>query len=58
MSDDSREPSVISVMKEESRRGKVRVLIHVVQAVGVEGRGPADDSVDLVSLLEKEFGEV
>ena len=36
----------------------VRVLVDMVQPVGIEGRGPSDDPVDLVALLQEKFREV
>ena len=34
---------------------RVRILIDVVDPLGVEGRGAALDAVDLVALFEEEF---
>jgi hypothetical protein len=36
----------------------VRVLVQVVDAVGVEERGAALDAVDFVALAQQEFGKV
>ena len=40
------------------RLGLVRILVQVVDAVGVEQRGAALDAVDFVALAQQEFGEV
>jgi hypothetical protein len=34
------------------------VLVKVVDAVGIEKRGPPLDAVDLISFFEQEFGQV
>ena len=48
----------IAVVEIDPRLGVVEVLVEMVDPVGVEGAGPADESVDLVPLAEQELGEV
>ncbi|GEB66296.1 hypothetical protein SAT01_37440 [Sinomonas atrocyanea] len=48
----------VSVVEEEAGLGIVRVDVQVVHSGCVEGRGPADEPVDLVALGQEEFGEV
>ena len=38
--------------------GLVRILIEMIDPVGVEGRGPPLDAVNDVALVEQEFGEI
>ena len=48
----------VAVVQEELDAALVRVAVEVVDPVGVEGRGAADDAVDLVALVEQQLGEV
>ena len=48
----------VAVVEIDPRLGVVEVLVEVVDPVGVEGAGPADEAVDLVALAEQEFGQV
>ena len=48
----------VAVMQDEAPVALVRILVEVVDAVGVEQRGAALDAVDLVALLEQELGEI
>jgi hypothetical protein len=48
----------VAEVEEEAAAGVVRVLVDVVEPRGVEGRGTADEAVDLVALGEEELGEV
>ena len=48
----------IAVVEIDPRLGVVEVLVEVVDPVGVEGAGPADEPVDLIPLAEQELGEV
>lgn len=41
----------VAVVQEQAGVFVVRVFINMVDAVGVEGGGAADDAVDFVSLL-------
>jgi hypothetical protein len=45
-------------VKEEPRLRVMRIHVKVVDTLCVELAGSADQSMDLVSLLEKELGEV
>ena len=48
----------VAVVQEELHAVDVRVLVKMIDAVGVERTGAADDAVDLVALAEQEFGEI
>ena len=48
----------VAVVQVEALVVDVRVLVEVVDAVGVEQRGAALDAVNLVALLEQELGEI
>ena len=48
----------VAVMQDELAVGLVRILIEVIDAVGVEERRAALDAVDLVAFVEQELGEV
>ncbi len=48
----------ITVVQDEAAAGLVRVLVEVVDAVGVEERGAALDAVDFVALAQQEFGKI
>ncbi len=48
----------IAVVQVQPALVVVRVLVDVVQAPGVERRRPADQAVDLVTLLQQQLGEV
>ena len=36
----------------------VRVLIEMINAIGIEQRGPAFDAVHFISFFQKKFGEI
>lgn len=48
----------IAIVKGELGIGLVRILVDVINALGIKGGGPALDSVNLVSLAEQEFSEI
>jgi hypothetical protein len=48
----------VAVMQDEFAVLDVRVLIEVIDAIGVEQRRAALDAVNLVALLQQEFGEI
>ena len=48
----------IAVVQDEVAVLHVRVLVEMVDAVGVEERGAALDAVDDVALLQQELGEI
>jgi hypothetical protein len=45
-------------MEKQSNIRQMRVLIEVVDAATVKTAGASDDPVDLVALVEQEFGRV
>ncbi|MGY4344955.1 hypothetical protein ACVWXM_001419 [Bradyrhizobium sp. GM7.3] len=53
--DQARGVRQIAVVKPEGWIGFVRIKIQMINAIGVEERGPALDAVDLISLLQKKF---
>ena len=48
----------VAVVHEEAHAGLVRVVVEMVDAVGVEQAGAALDAVHHVALLEQELGQV
>jgi hypothetical protein len=48
----------VAVMEQEAGADDVRVLVEVVDALGVEARRAADHAVDLVAFGEQQLGEV
>jgi hypothetical protein len=48
----------IAMVKQKSGSEHMRIVVEVVDPAGIERGGAADDAVNLVSLREKEFGEV
>ena len=48
----------VAVVQDEAAIGLVRILVEVVDPVGVEQRGAALDAVHLVAFAEQELGEV
>jgi hypothetical protein len=48
----------VPVVEDEAPVGIVRVLVQVIDAVGVKQAGAALDAVDGVALVQQEFGEV
>ena len=48
----------IPVMQAVPHMGVVRVLVEVVDALGVERRGPPLQPVHLIALLEQQFAQV
>ncbi len=45
-------------MQIELSIGKMGVLIDMIDSIGVEGAGPADNSMDLVVLAKKQLSQV
>lgn len=45
----------IPVMQFEPLTALVRILIDVIDALGIKGRGATLDAVDLIALLQEEF---
>jgi len=50
--------SQIAVMKVDPRLGIVEVLVQMIDAVRIEGAGPTDQPVDLITLAEEKFGQI
>jgi len=48
----------VAVVQDEASVGGVRILVEVIDALGVELRGAALDAVDGVALFQQEFGQV
>jgi len=48
----------IAVMKIDPRLGIMEVLVKMIDAVRIEGAGPTDQPVDLITLGEEEFGQI
>src|SRR5262249_10524482 len=48
----------VPVVREQANVLLVGIVVQVLDAVGVEARGPAHDAVDLVALLEKQLGQI
>ena len=48
----------VPVMEHQPRITLMRILIEMINSVRVEATGPALDSMYLVSLLEKKFGQI
>ena len=48
----------VAVVQGEAPVGGVRVLVEVINALGVELRGAALDAVDGVALVQQEFGQI
>jgi hypothetical protein len=48
----------VTVVQHEALVSGVRVLVDVIDALGVEQRSAALDAVDLVAFLEQQFSEV
>ena len=48
----------VAVVQAEARVLDVRILVDVIDPLGVEERGAAFDAVDLVAFFEQELGEV
>jgi hypothetical protein len=45
-------------MQIEFSLGKMRILIDMIDSIGVEGAGPADNPMDLVAFAEEQLGQV
>ena len=45
-------------MQKQPGAGLVRILVEVLDPLGVERAGPADQAVDLVALGQQEFGQI
>ncbi len=56
--DERRRVGEIAVVEDELWMGIVRILVDVVDAIGIEERGAALDAVDLVAFGEEKLGEV
>ena len=48
----------VAVVQEQAHVALVRILVQVVDAVGVEDRGAALDAVHLVALAQQQLGQV
>ena len=48
----------VAVVEDEAPVGGMRILVEMVDAVGVEQRAAALDTVDFVAFLQQEFGEI
>ena len=48
----------VAVVKEKLHSVYVGILVKMINAIGVEGAGAADDSVDLITFAEQEFGQI
>jgi len=48
----------IAVVQLELGRGRMGILIDVIDALGVEQRGAPFDPIDLIALGEQEFGKI
>ncbi len=48
----------VAVVQEQARLVEVRILVDVVDAGGVEGRGATHDAVNLIAFGEKEFRQI
>ena len=48
----------VAVVQEEPRALLVRVLVEMIDALGVERRGAALDAVDHIALGQQELGEI
>jgi len=48
----------VTVMQDEFAVGLMRVLVEMIDAIGVEQRGAALDAVDFVAFAQQEFGEI
>ena len=48
----------VTVVQEEPDPIDVGILVEMVDALGIEGGGAADDAVDLVAFAEEELGEI
>jgi hypothetical protein len=46
----------ISMVKEQLGLGFVRILVDVLDSVGIEGAGSAYQSMYLIALMQKKFG--
>ena len=47
----------VAIVEEEPRIGFVRVLVDVVDTLGIEGRGSTLDAVDLITLAQQQLRE-
>ena len=56
--DQARGVGHVAVVEDEAAIRLMRVLVEMVDAVGVEQRGASLDAVDLIALAEEELGEV
>jgi hypothetical protein len=45
-------------MQIELSLGKMGVLIDMINSIGVEGAGPADNSMDFITFTEEQLGQV
>ena len=48
----------VAVVQDEVAMRLVRVLVQVIHAIGIEQRRAPLDAVDLVALLQQEFGQI
>ena len=48
----------VAVVQPQPNVAVVRILVDAVESLGVEGRCPTDQTVNLVALGEQQFGEI
>ena len=48
----------IAVVQAKPNAGLVGILVDVIETPGVDGRRPPDDSVNFVTLLEQQLGQI
>ena len=48
----------VAVMQAQGSPFLVRIRIDVIKAIGIKGRGPADDAMNLVPFGKQELGKV
>src|SRR5439155_9909903 len=58
VADQRRRIGQVGVVEEEARPGFMRISVEMVDPPPVEGAGAAHEAVDLVALVEEQFGEV
>ena len=48
----------VAIVQMQTSTGLVRILVQVIDALGVKRRGPALDTVDLVAFPQQQLGEI
>jgi hypothetical protein len=48
----------VAIMQGKAGVGRMRVLIDVVNAIGIKRAGAPDEAVDIISFAQQQFGEV